>query len=106
MEVGIPKCCEGLKFIAKSTGIERFPFPPKSYCFSPFSMHVVVSPSLGGCARPWGRGKRAFHTRPWGGGLSALLAGARLVEPDQQRRREAFFKRLVRQLLIGGRMSW
>jgi hypothetical protein len=30
-----------------------------------------------------------------------LLAGARLVEPDQQRHREAFFKRVVWQLLIG-----
>jgi hypothetical protein len=27
-----------------------------------------------------------------GGGLFALLAEKRLVEPDQQRRREAFFK--------------
>jgi hypothetical protein len=36
-----------------------------------------------------------------GGGLSALLAGAPFVVPDEQRRREAFFKRVVRQLLIG-----
>jgi hypothetical protein len=29
-------------------------------------MYVVASPSSGGCARPWGRGKRAFRARPWG----------------------------------------
>jgi hypothetical protein len=44
---------------------------------------------------------RAVALALGGGGISALLAEKRLVEPDQQRRREAFFKQVVRQILIG-----
>jgi hypothetical protein len=51
-------------------------------------MHVMASPSSSSCARAWGGG--ASHPGGWG----------RSVEPDQQCRREAFFKGVVRQLLI------
>lgn len=75
MEVGGPKCCEGLKFIAKLTATERFPSRQ-----TPADLHSSCTSS----AAP-------SSAAAWGGGPA---------EFDQQRRREDFFKRVVRQLLI------
>jgi hypothetical protein len=83
MEVGIPKYCERLKFIAKSTRIERFPFPPNSYYF----LHLACTswlPLPRAAALALGGGGRGLSALALGGrGLSVLLVGACLVEPDQ-----------------------
>jgi hypothetical protein len=81
MEVGKPKCCEGLKFIAKSTGTKMISLPAKlllHYCIlrAPrgFPFLGQLRSRLGEDGLPWGR---------------------RSVEPDQQHHREAFFKGVV-----------
>jgi hypothetical protein len=63
MEIGRPKCCEGLKFIAKSTGTERF------------SSRQTPAAFLYSACTSWLPLPRATALVLGGGGLPALTGG-------------------------------